>query len=239
MLLKKIEMLGFKSFNEKTLVHFQPGITAVVGPNGCGKSNIADAILWVLGEQSAKTLRGEKMEDVIFNGTDSRKPLGLAEVNLTLGNIATGQLSGDFGEYREITITRRLYRSGESDYLINKVPCRLKDIRDLLIDTGAGAKGHTIIEQGKVDEILNASPARRREIIEETAGISKYKIRRNEALRKLDSTQQNLLRVRDILGEVKKQMNSLDRQARKAEKYQLLSREMKDLELSRRSRGGR
>lgn len=232
MLLKKIEMFGFKSFNEKTLVHFQPGITAVVGPNGCGKSNIADAILWVLGEQSAKTLRGEKMEDVIFNGTDSRKPLGLAEVNLTLGNIATGQLSGEFGEYREITITRRLYRSGESDYLINKVPCRLKDIRDLLIDTGAGAKGHTIIEQGKVDEILNASPARRREIIEETAGISKYKIRRNEALRKLDSTGQNLLRVRDILGEVKKQMNSLDRQARKAEKYQLLSREMKDLELS-------
>ncbi|MBI1822142.1 MAG: chromosome segregation protein SMC [Nitrospirae bacterium] len=230
MRLKKIEILGFKSFCDKTTINFQSGVTAVVGPNGCGKSNIADAILWVLGEQSAKTLRGEKMEDVIFNGTESRKSLGLSEVNLTLGDIATGQLSGDFSEYQELTITRRLYRSGESDYLINKIQCRLKDIRDLLIDTGAGAKGHTIIEQGKVDEILNSSPARRREIIEETAGISKYKIRRNEALRKLDATQQNLLRVRDIMGEVKKQMNSLDRQARKAERYQAVNQEMKKLE---------
>lgn len=232
MLLKKLELLGFKSFCEKTNIQFQPGVTAIVGPNGCGKSNIADAILWVLGEQSAKTLRGEKMEDIIFNGTENRKSLGLSEVNLTLGDIATGQLSGDFSEYQEITITRRLYRSGESDYLINKIPCRLKDIRDLLIDTGAGAKGHTIIEQGKVDEILNSSPARRREIIEETAGISKYKIRRNEALRKLDSTQQNLLRVRDIMTEVKKQMNSLDRQARKAERYQTVYKEMRQLELA-------
>jgi chromosome segregation protein len=161
MRLKKIDILGFKSFCDKTTVHFQPGVTAVVGPNGCGKSNIADAILWVLGEQSAKTLRGEKMEDIIFNGTETRKSLGMSEVNLTLGDIATGQLSGDFSEYQELTITRRLYRSGESDYLINKIPCRLKDIRDLLIDTGAGAKGHTVIEQGKVDEILNSSPARR------------------------------------------------------------------------------
>jgi chromosome segregation protein len=232
MLLKKLELLGFKSFCDKTNIQFQPGVTAVVGPNGCGKSNIADAILWVLGEQSAKSLRGEKMEDIIFNGTENRKSLGLSEVNLTLGDIATGQLSGDFSEYQEITITRRLYRSGESDYLINKIPCRLKDIRDLLIDTGAGAKGHTIIEQGKVDEILNSSPARRREIIEETAGISKYKIRRNEALRKLDSTQQNLLRVRDIMTEVKKQMNSLDRQARKAERYQTVYKEIRQLELA-------
>lgn len=232
MRLKKIDILGFKSFCDKTTVHFQPGVTAVVGPNGCGKSNIADAILWVLGEQSAKTLRGEKMEDVIFNGTETRKSLGMSEVNLTLGDIATGQLSGDFSEYHELTITRRLYRSGESDYLINKIPCRLKDIRDLLIDTGAGAKGHTVIEQGKVDEILNSSPARRREIIEETAGISKYKIRRNEALRKLESTEQNLLRVRDILGEVKKQMNSMERQARKAERYQQVYKEMRDLELA-------
>ncbi|MBI1824127.1 MAG: chromosome segregation protein SMC [Nitrospirae bacterium] len=232
MLLKKLELLGFKSFCDKTTIQFQPGVTAVVGPNGCGKSNIADAILWVLGEQSAKTLRGEKMEDVIFNGTENKKSLGLSEVNLTLGDISTGQLSGDFSEYQEITITRRLYRSGESDYLINKIPCRLKDIRDLLIDTGAGAKGHTIIEQGKVDEILNSSPGRRREIIEETAGIAKYKIRRNEALRKLDSTQQNLLRVRDIMAEVKKQMNSLDRQARKAERYQVVYKEMRRLELA-------
>ncbi|MFI5304073.1 MAG: chromosome segregation protein SMC [Nitrospiria bacterium] len=232
MLLKKIDLLGFKSFCDKTNIQFQPGVTAVVGPNGCGKSNIADAILWVLGEQSAKTLRGEKMEDVIFNGTENRKSLGLSEVNLTIGEIATGQLTGNFSEYQEITITRRLYRSGESDYLINKIPCRLKDIRDLLIDTGAGAKGHTIIEQGKVDEILNSSPARRREIIEETAGISKYKIRRNEALRKLDSTQQNLVRVRDIMSEVKKQMNSLDRQARKAERYQVIYKEMRELELA-------
>ncbi len=230
MYLSRLEILGFKSFCDKTNVVFQPGITAVVGPNGCGKSNIADAIQWALGEQSAKTLRGEKMEDVIFNGTDNRKSIGMAEVNLILTDVS-GQLPAGFGEYRELQITRRLYRSGESEYYINKIPCRLKDIRDLLIDSGIGAKAHTIIEQGKMDEILSSKPTDRRTIIEETAGIMKFKIRRNEAMNKLEATNQNLLRVNDIISEIKRQINSLDRQAKKAEKYKKLKEELKDIEL--------
>lgn len=229
MYLSKLEALGFKSFCDKTNVVFQPGITAIVGPNGCGKSNIADAIQWALGEQSAKTLRGEKMEDVIFNGTDNRKSLGMAEVNIILTDV-DGQLPAGFGEYKEIQITRRLYRSGESEYYINKMPCRLKDIRDLLIDSGIGAKAHTIIEQGRMDEILSSKPTDRRTIIEETAGIMKFKIRRNEAMNKLEATNQNLLRVNDIVNEIKRQINSLDRQAKKAEKYNKLKEEVKDIE---------
>ena len=156
MQLKSLEMLGFKSFFEKTSIHFQGGVTAVVGPNGCGKSNISDAIRWVLGEQSAKHLRGDKMEDVIFNGSESRKPLGLAEVTLTLTNVSG--LPSEFGQYSEIEITRRLYRSGESEYLINKIPCRLKDIRDLMMDAGVGAKLHAIIEQDRVKKIIESRP---------------------------------------------------------------------------------
>jgi chromosome segregation protein len=228
MQLKSLEMIGFKSFADKTSVTFGPGVTAVVGPNGCGKSNISDAIRWVLGEQSAKHLRGDKMEDVIFNGTENRKPLGMSEVNLTLTNVAG--LSSEFGQYREIGITRRLYRSGESEYLINKIPCRLKDIRDLMMDAGVGAKVHAIIEQARVDQILSAKPQDRRFLFEEVAGVMKYKARRQEALSKLESTQQNQLRVNDIITEVKRQVNSLDRQARKAERYQKLKAEMKDLE---------
>lgn len=228
MQLKSLEMIGFKSFADKTTVTFQPGVTAVVGPNGCGKSNISDAIRWVLGEQSAKHLRGDKMEDVIFNGSENRKPLGLAEVNLTLTNVSG--LSSEFGEYRELEITRRLYRSGESEYLINKIPCRLKDIRDLMMDAGVGAKVHAIIEQARVDQILSSKPQDRRFLFEEAAGIMKYKARRQEALGKLESTQQNQLRINDIITEVKRQLNSLDRQARKAERYQKLKAEMKDVE---------
>ena len=228
MQLKSLEMLGFKSFFEKTAIHFQPGVTAVVGPNGCGKSNISDAIRWVLGEQSAKHLRGDKMEDVIFNGSESRKPLGLAEVNLTLTNVSG--LPSEFGQYREIEITRRLYRSGESEYLINKIPCRLKDIRDLMMDAGVGAKLHAIIEQDRVKKIIESKPEDRRFLFEEVAGVMKYKARRQEALSKLESTQQNQLRVTDILTEVRRQVNSLDRQAKKAERYQKLRTEMKDLE---------
>lgn len=228
MQLKSLEMTGFKSFSDKTTVTFRPGVTAVVGPNGCGKSNISDAIRWVLGEQSAKHLRGDKMEDVIFNGTENRKPLGMAEVDLTLTNV-TG-LTSEFGQYQEIEITRRLYRSGESEYLINKIPCRLKDIRDLMMDAGVGAKVHAIIEQSRVDQILSAKPQDRRFLFEEAAGVMKYKSRRQEALSKLESTQQNQLRVNDIITEVKRQVNSLDRQARKAERYQKLKAEMKDLE---------
>jgi chromosome segregation protein len=231
MRLTRLEITGFKSFGERTILSFQPGITAIVGPNGCGKSNIADAILWCLGEQSPKTLRGDRMEDVLFNGSAQRAPTGLAEVALTLSGVRRGELDGPASEYTEITITRRLYRSGESEYLINRVPCRLKDVRDLLIETGAGAKGHTVLEQGKVDAIINASPLERRALIEETAGITKYKIRKTEALRKLDSTEQNLLRVRDIMGEVKRQLSSLDRQAKKAERYRQTYDELKALEL--------
>ncbi|MEK6744010.1 MAG: chromosome segregation protein SMC [Nitrospirota bacterium] len=228
MQLKSLNMLGFKSFFEKTTLQFQPGVTAVVGPNGCGKSNISDAIRWVLGEQSAKHLRGDKMEDVIFSGSESRKPLGLAEVTLTLANVSG--LPSEFGQYSEIEITRRLYRSGESEYLINKIPCRLKDIRDLMMDAGVGAKLHAIIEQDRVKKIIDSKPEDRRFLFEEVAGVMKYKARRQEALSKLESTQQNQLRVNDILIEVKRQVNSLDRQAKKAERYQKLRGEMKDLE---------
>ncbi|MBI3812107.1 MAG: chromosome segregation protein SMC [Nitrospirae bacterium] len=230
MYLKKLEMIGFKSFAESMVVGFQPGITAIVGPNGCGKSNIVDAILWVLGEQSTKALRSDRMEDVIFNGSETRRPIGLCEVILTVGEVS-GDVAGRFGDYEELAISRRLFRSGESEYRINKTPCRLRDIRDLLIDTGAGHKGHTIIEQGKVDQLLNASPLERRELIEETAGISKYKLRKAEAERKLEATSQNLLRVRDIIGEVKRQINALDRQVKKTEQYQALQSESRGLEL--------
>ncbi|BCA55921.1 Chromosome partition protein Smc [Nitrospira sp. KM1] len=236
MYLKSLEMLGFKSFAEAR-IEFPEGVTAIVGPNGSGKSNVVDAILWVLGEQSTKTLRSEKMEDVIFNGTELRKPLGMAEVSLIisgLDHIKVDPLSGltsQLAEYQDLMITRRLYRNGDSEYLLNKAACRLKDIRSVLLDTRAGTKGHTVIAQGQIDQILNASPQDRRELIEETAGIVRYKKQKAEALRKLDSTHQNLLRVRDIIAEVKKQLNSLERQARQARSYQLLQQEARTLEI--------
>ncbi len=230
MRLKKLEVFGFKSFFDKTVVAFQPGVNGIVGPNGCGKSNLSDAILWVLGEQSPKNLRGEKMEDVIFNGTEHRKALAVAEVSLTVGDIAK-ELPPPYTPYGELTFSRRLYRSGESEYLINKSPCRLKDIRDLLIDMGAGYKAHTIIEQGRVDDMITASPLQRRELVEEAAGIAKYRLRKAEALRKLDHTEQNLLRVRDIIDELRRQRSGLDRQARKAEKYKGFRETLKTLEL--------
>ena len=236
MYLKSLEMAGFKSFAEAK-IEFPDGVTAIVGPNGSGKSNVVDAILWVLGEQSTKALRSEKMEDVIFNGTEMRKPLGLSEVSLVisgLDRITVDPLSGlssQLSEYQELMITRRLYRNGESEYLINKTACRLKDVRSILLDTRAGTKGHTVIAQGQIDQILNASPQDRRELIEETAGIVRYKKQKAEALRKLDATQQNLLRVRDIVAEVKKQLNSLERQARQARSYQTLHQEAKLLEV--------
>jgi chromosome segregation protein len=237
--LKSLNMLGFKSFAEAK-IEFPEGVTAVVGPNGSGKSNVVDAILWVLGEQSTKTLRSEKMEDVIFNGTEVRKPLGMAEVSLVIGGLdqVATKLDGNSGlpseltEVQELMITRRLYRNGESEYLINKIHCRLKDIRSLLLDTRAGSKGHTVIAQGQIDQILNASPQDRRELIEETAGIVRYKKQKAEALRKLDTTQQNLLRVRDIVAEVKKQLNSLERQARQARTYQTLQGESREIEVT-------
>jgi chromosome segregation protein len=170
MQLKALEMIGFKSFSDKTTITFQSGVTAVVGPNGCGKSNISDAIRWVLGEQSAKHLRGDKMEDVIFNGSESRKPMGMAEVTLRLSNVE-GILSNEFNGFTELEITRRLYRSGESEYLVNKIPCRLKDIRDLMMDAGVGAKLHAIIEQDRVKKIIDSKPEDRRFLFEEVAGV--------------------------------------------------------------------
>ncbi|MBD0305133.1 MAG: chromosome segregation protein SMC [Nitrospiraceae bacterium] len=232
--LKSLELTGFKSFAEAK-IEFPTGITSVVGPNGTGKSNIVDAILWVLGEQSAKTLRSERMEDVIFNGTETRKPLGMAEVSLIMGGVDEERMNAglphQLGDYQEVMITRRLYRNGESEYLINKTPCRLKDVRSMFLDSRAGTKGHTIIEQGRIEQILNASPQDRRELIEETAGIIRYKKQKAEALRKLESTQQNLLRVRDIIAEVKRQLNSLERQARQARSYQTLQQEARALEI--------
>ena len=241
MYLKSLEMLGFKSFAEAK-IQFPKGITAIVGPNGSGKSNVVDSILWVLGEQSTKTLRSERMEDVIFNGTEVRKPLGLVEVSLVIGGLgelrldAISGLPSQLSEYQELMITRRLYRNGDSEYLINKTVCRLKDIRNVLIETRAGSKGHTVIEQGRIEQILQASPQDRRELIEETAGIVRYKKQKAEALRKLESTQQNMLRVRDIVAEVKKQLNSLERQARQARSYQTLHQEARGLEIELLSR---
>ena len=234
--LQSLIVSGFKSFPEAKIA-FPRGITAVVGPNGTGKSNIVDAILWALGEQSPKTLRSERMEDVIFNGTELRKPIGMVEVSLVLDGVspqdleAISALSEELGQSTEIMITRRLYRDGDSEYFLNKIPCRLKDIRGLVWASRAGTKGHSVIEQGNIDQLLSASPLERREFIEETAGIIRYKKQKAEALRKLDSTEQNLLRVRDILNEVRRQLRSLERQAKQARNYQILQGEAKSLEI--------
>jgi chromosome segregation protein len=226
MFFKKLEAVGFKSFALKTAVEFLPGVTVVVGPNGCGKSNILDAIRWVLGEQSAKSLRGGRMGDVIFNGSSSLKALGYAQISVTLSN-EQRILPLD---QSEIQITRRLFRTGESEYQLNKVNCRLKDITELFLDTGAGTNAYSIMEQGRVDQIINAKPHERREIFEEAAGISKYKMRRDEALRKLSRTQDDLVRIRDIIIEVERSCNSLKRQAQKAARYRRLKERERDLE---------
>lgn len=230
MKIKSIEISGFKSFSEKTALTFQPGITSLVGPNGCGKSNVVDALRWAMGEQSAKQLRGNTMEDVIFNGSETKKPTGMAEVSLTFSN-EDGQAPVHFSNYSEIMVTRRLFRSGESEYYLNKIPCRLKDITDLFLDTGAGAKAYSIIEQGKVEQIINAKPFDRRGLIDEVAGISKYKNRKREALAKIESTKSNLHRVDDIIVEVQRQLNAIKRQAGKLKRYQSLKEEIKKIEI--------
>jgi len=229
MSLKKLEIFGFKSFAERTEVVFEPGVTCIVGPNGCGKSNVSDSIRWVLGERSAKMLRGSKMEDIIFNGTDFRKPLGFAEVHLTFDN--RNQIIPI--EYDEVVISRKLYRSGESEYFINKTLCRYKDIQDLLMDTGIGSSSYSMIEQGRIDYILTADPDKRRQLIEEAAGISKFKSKREEAVRKLERTEGNLLRLGDIVAEIEKNIKYAERQARKAEKYKEQFEELKSLEISK------
>ncbi len=226
--LKRLTMTGFKSFAEKTDFDFHEGITCVVGPNGCGKSNVVDAIKWVLGEQSAKSLRGRQMLDVIFNGSSSRRSSGMAQVDLVFDN-ESGLLPVD---QNEVVISRRLYRSGESEYLLNKQPCRLKDIRELFMDTGIGTNAYSMIEQGKVDVLLQASPTERRVIFEEAAGISKYKARRKEALRRLERVDQNLLRVQDIIEEVERRLRSIKYQAGKARNFQAYSERLAELRAS-------
>ena len=216
MYLQSLEIIGFKSFAAKTVLNFHRGVTAVVGPNGCGKSNVLDAIRWVLGEQSAKALRGGEMSDVIFSGTDSRPALGMAEVSMTFA-----ECEKELGtEWNEVRITRRVYRDGKSEYFINKTACRLRDIHQLFMDTGVGRSAYSIMEQGKIDQILSNRPEDRRAIFEEAAGITKFKAQKKEALRKLEYTESNLVRVQDIIKEVKRQIGSLQRQAAKARRYQ-------------------
>lgn len=230
MKLKKLEVTGFKSFLDKTAITFPPGISAIVGPNGCGKSNIVDALRWVMGEQSVKQLRGKTMEDIIFSGANGKPPLGMAEVSLTLLN-DNGSAPEEFKDFTEIQVTRRLYRSGESGYFLNKQPCRLKDIHNLFLGAGMGAKTYAVIQQGKIGAITDASPEDRRVFIEEAAGISRFKSRKMEALRKLDQTNTNLLRILDILSEVKRQTAALKRQAKKAELHKKLKRRAKVLDV--------
>ncbi|HAM38070.1 MAG TPA: hypothetical protein DCP53_01525, partial [Elusimicrobia bacterium] len=226
--LKSIDIYGFKSFAEKTALNFSEGVTAIVGPNGCGKTNITDAIKWVLGEQSAKSLRGTKMEDIIFNGTSSRKATSISEVTLVFDN-SQNVLPID---YSEVAISRRLYRSGESEYYLNKTPVRLRDIKDLLLDTGIGTDSYSIMEQGKIDFILQAKPEERRYLFEEVAGVSKFKSKKEEALRKLEKVSQDMLRLNDILVELESQKSKLDSQARKARQYQKYLEELKNYEVN-------
>src|SRR5687768_17011324 len=264
MRLERLEISGFKSFSDRSELAFDQGVTAIVGPNGCGKSNVADAITWVLGEQSAKSLRGDKMEDVIFNGSDARKPGAAAEVRLRLAGLpvpppvaatpaadvaplkefhsspqngngydaanGNGHATSPVQEMadaftRDVEVTRRLYRSGESEYLIDGAVCRLRDVHELLMDTGLGAKAYSIIEQGKIGMILSSRPADRRQLIEEAAGITKYRSRRRAAELKLEAAQQNLVRIDDIVFEVEKQRGALKRQAAKARRYGRLREE--------------
>src|SRR5215470_4066721 len=224
--LRRIEMIGFKSFSDRVEITVnEAGVTAIVGPNGCGKSNVSDAIAWVLGEQSAKSLRGEKMEDVIFNGTRNRAPMGMAEVTITLSHIPNGDGNGNgHGIHpaagpRDVIVQRRLYRSGESLYLIDGKPCRLRDIQEIFLGTGLGPNSYAIIEQGRVGQLLSSKPTDRRGLIEEAAGITKFKAKRKLAESRLEAARLNLSRVNDILAEVDRQRNSLKRQAGKARRF--------------------
>ncbi|MBQ8908865.1 MAG: chromosome segregation protein SMC [Clostridia bacterium] len=228
MIFKKIEMVGFKSFADRTVIEFGDNFTAIVGPNGCGKSNVSDAIRWVLGEQSPKTLRGDSMQDVIFNGTEKRKSLSYCEVTLTFDN---SERFFNF-DYDELAITRKLYRSGESEYLINRNTCRLRDITNLLYNSGLGKNGYSVISQGKVTELVDAKPEARRAMFEDAAGISKYKSDKKEAENKLERTNDNLTRVRDILSEIERQMGPLKKQAENAKKYLEYKGQLKDLEVN-------
>src|SRR3954462_1156539 len=224
--LQSLELFGFKSFADKTVFNFHEGVTAIVGPNGCGKSNVLDAVKCALGEQSAKSLRGDEMADVIFNGADTRKPVGFAEVSLTFTDCAE-----ELGiEWHDVRVTRRFYRDGNSEYLLNKTQCRLRDIQSLFADTGIARTAYSMMEQGRIDMILSSRPEDRRAVFEEAAGITKYKTQKREALRKLEATEANLLRIGDVIKEVKRQIGSLQRQAGKARRYQALHADLKVLD---------
>src|SRR5579872_2126572 len=231
MKIKKLEIVGFKSFVDRTVIHFDHDVLGIVGPNGCGKSNIVDAIRWCMGEQSARHLRGRSMEDVIFGGSDSRAPHDFAEVTLTFENDDASEMPLEYKEYAEIAVTRRLYRTGDSEYLINKTQVRLRDVTDLFLGTGAGTKAYSIVEQGKIGLIVSAKPEDRRLLIEEAAGITKFKSRKKQAERKIELTAQNLLRVGDIVAEIDRNLVSLTRQAAKAERFVAYRSELEDLQL--------
>ena len=228
MYLKSIEIHGFKSFANKIVLQFHNGITGIVGPNGSGKSNVADAVRWVLGEQRIKQLRGASMQDVIFSGTELRKPLGYAYVAITLDN-SDHQLAID---YDEVTVARRIYRSGESEYLLNGTLCRLKDVNELFYDTGIGKEGYSIIGQGQIDKILSGKPEERRELFDEAAGIVKFKRRKTAAQKKLEDEKQNLVRVNDILSELEKQIGPLEKQSEVAKVYLKKKEELKTLDVN-------
>src|SRR5688572_15458010 len=232
--IKKLEISGFKSFVDRTVIHFDHDVIGIVGPNGCGKSNIVDSIRWCMGEQSAKHLRGRSMEDVIFNGSDSRPPHGLAEVTMTFDNTDpeyAQTLPEEYRAYPEIAVTRRLFRDGTSEYLLNKTQVRLRDITELFLGTGVGTKAYSVVEQGRIGQIVSARPEDRRLFIEEAAGITKYKQRRRQAERKMDATRQNLLRINDIVGEIERTRSSLKRQVAKAERFVKYRSELEDLVL--------
>ncbi len=231
MRIKRLDITGFKSFMDRSVFTFDDGVTGIVGPNGCGKSNVVDGIRWAMGEQSAKNLRGRGMEDVIFNGSESVAPLSMAEVTLTFKVEDGDALAPQYAGLTDVSVTRRLFRSGESEYQINKTHCRLLDITELFLGTGVGTRAYSIIEQGRVGQIVSARPEDRRAFIEEAAGVTKYKARRKAAERKMEYTQQNLLRVNDVVAELGKRLDSLNRQAKKAEKYKKLKSEMREIEL--------
>ena len=230
MRIKRVEVQGFKSFPDRVSMDFDGGITAVVGPNGCGKSNVVDAIRWVLGEQSAKHLRGKAMEDVIFHGSQERSAVGMSEVSLIFSNDNVG-VPQAYADYSEIMVSRRLFRSGESEYAINKAPCRLRDVLEFFMDTGVGVKAYSIVEQGHITRLASINAEERRTLLEEAAGIMKYKSRKRTALRKIELTEINMSTIENVTAEVRRQMNSLKRQAKQAERFQEYASEIRDIEL--------
>src|SRR5580698_10202392 len=227
MQLTRLEIKGFKSFGDKITINFNEGVTAIVGPNGCGKSNVVDAIRWVLGEQSTRMLRSEKMENIIFNGSKSRKAANLAEVSLTFDNTKNILPT----EYSQVTLTRKLYRTGESEYRLNDVQCRLKDITDLFLDTGIGSDSYAIIELRMIEEIISNKEGSRRNLFEEASGISKYKLRKKQTFNKLKETEADLERVEDLLSEIEKNLKTLENQAKKTERYYRLKEQYKTLSI--------